>query len=249
MLRLLISMLFLFEIGFSVASDSYIEPSDSQINDATLSVDKIIEKAKVVEENIKKEPLYSNIENARKINPEDADGFGGGLNIDPFFSNGDGQSNYFNSALEGSKKINIKDLVMQGTKRPYVLISFSMSDLAISKLIDEAVSIRGVVALNGFYQNDLEKTLIKIKSLAKNNVSTVKIDPTLFKRFNVDVVPTFIMPKTDFAVCNKGVGCPPPDHFKLSGVSSFRYFFDYVSRMSEDKEEIEISEKYLRGEF
>lgn len=70
-----------------------------------------------------------------------------------------------------------------------VFVSFSMGDEMIKTLAEDAAKKGARVLIRGLIENSWQKTLEKLKKIQAN----VDIDPEAFKRFEVTVVPTFVL--------------------------------------------------------
>lgn len=117
------------------------------------------------------------------------------------------------------------------TFAPIILVSFSMPDIEIKKLIFEAKRLDAAIAIRGLYRNSFKETYKKIASLFENSDEVgILIDPTLFRRFAVKSVPTFILPLEPISRC-KIDGCPLEKHVKATGSVSLDYFLDHVGRV------------------
>lgn len=64
---------------------------------------------------------------------------------------------------------------------------------------------------------------------ASRPLPSLAIDPTLFERFGVDKVPTFVLPLDTIAPCTPG-GCPVPTHLKVAGDVSLAYALGVMAR-------------------
>jgi type-F conjugative transfer system pilin assembly protein TrbC len=118
---------------------------------------------------------------------------------------------------------------------PIVLVSFSMPENQIRALMREASRIGAVVAVRGLYNDDFQQTVVKLKALAGEYDDGVMIDPTLFARFQVTLVPTFILPLEQVAPCTNDT-CTTPKHVKAAGSATLEYFLNFVSRNGSDPE-------------
>lgn len=116
--------------------------------------------------------------------------------------------------IKEENKNNIKD-----DKNIYVFISFSMSDNMLKKYFVEAQNIKQksnldvVFVLRGFYKNSFKETLTKIDSIiSKLEDKNVKIitDPTMFKQYSINNVPTIIKKKYS-------------DYDKIAGAITIKY--------------------------
>ena len=130
-----------------------------------------------------------------------------------------------------------KNASIQATKdtlQPLVLVSFSMPDAMIKNLIAEAQTVGAMVAVQGLINDDFALTIQKLKSLAKANGKGVVIDPTLFQRFSVNTVPTFVLPLEVMEPCDQQ-GCADTKHVKASGSVTLQYFLEKIDRIGSDE--------------
>lgn len=80
----------------------------------------------------------------------------------------------------------------------FVFISFSMPDSLIRDYIDEARNLKEsnnvniVFVLRGFYNNSFKETSDKINQLANGRSIAVIVDPTLYEKYNINLVPSII---------------------------------------------------------
>ena len=70
----------------------------------------------------------------------------------------------------------------------YIFISFSMPKETIKALAHEAEKQKGVLVIRGLVENSFVKTVKAIQEIGAG----VVLDPTLFKEYNIKVVPTFV---------------------------------------------------------
>ena len=126
------------------------------------------------------------------------------------------------------------------TKQPIAFVSFSMPESQIKALMQEAKTIGATVALRGLINDDFKETFITLRQLAGELDSGLIIDPTLFKRFAVSTVPTFVLPLDSVQRCEKH-NCPVPEFVKASGSATFQYFLDLVARVGSDREKTEAA--------
>ncbi|MDA0115929.1 type-F conjugative transfer system pilin assembly protein TrbC [Vibrio sp. 2art] len=153
-----------------------------------------------------------------------------GLNVDmPEFLEKERDDRYLAKALAAGQSINEQEASPIEAKYPIVLVSLSMPESQIKALIQEAYEIRAAIAVRGLIDDDFEKTIFKLKELAGDKDGGILIDPTLFRRFEVTAVPTFVLPLEPLKLCNDE-GCPTPKHVKATGSATFQYFLDLVAR-------------------
>ncbi|EMO0960877.1 type-F conjugative transfer system pilin assembly protein TrbC [Vibrio cholerae] len=153
-----------------------------------------------------------------------------GLNVNmPEFLEHERDDRYLAKALSAGQSINGNESSSVEAKYPIVLVSLSMPESQIKALIQEAFDIRAAIAVRGLIDDDFEKTIFKLKELAGDKDGGILIDPTLFRRFEVTAVPTFVLPLEPLKLCTDE-GCPIPNHVKATGSSTFQYFLDLVAR-------------------
>jgi len=120
--------------------------------------------------------------------------------------------------------------------RFYVFVSFSMPDVTLRRLMQQAKRIGAPLVLRGMVENDMNKTRIKVGKLldADKNGNTnieggLSIDPTLYERFGISVVPSFVLADAPVQACNQ-TGCPTPDFVRLAGDVTLEYVLESIAR-------------------
>lgn len=126
---------------------------------------------------------------------------------------------------------------------PLIFVTFSMPEEALRALLMEAALTGSPVLLRGLVENSMQRTaerlgeLLDIEDQGDTNTGkatpSVAIDPTLFERFGVDKVPTFVLPLDAAAPCTPG-GCPVPEHLKIAGDVSLDYALGVMAREASD---------------
>ena len=118
----------------------------------------------------------------------------------------------------------------------YVFVSTSMPDITLKRLLVQASRIKGALILRGLVEGDMGKTKEKIMQLleadAMGNTQIdggLSIDPTLFERFAIAQVPSFVVTNTPAERCSKS-GCPSTDYARLSGDSTIEYALETIAR-------------------
>ncbi|MCP5152450.1 MAG: type-F conjugative transfer system pilin assembly protein TrbC [Chromatiales bacterium] len=126
---------------------------------------------------------------------------------------------------------------------PLVFVSLSMPDALFRALADEAGRVGGTLVLRGLVDDSLRETVVRLRAvLAPDGQASAPasapepafaIDPTLFQRFAVAAVPTFVLPLTPVAACDS-TGCPVPEHVRLAGSVSLRHALGVIARDARD---------------
>jgi len=118
----------------------------------------------------------------------------------------------------------------------YVFVSFSMPDITLRRLMHQARRIGAPLVLRGMVENDMNKTRIKVGKLldADKNGNTsidggLSIDPTLYERFGISVVPSFVLTDAPVQACTQ-TGCPTPDFVRLAGDITLEYVLETIAR-------------------
>lgn len=122
----------------------------------------------------------------------------------------------------------------------YVFVSFSMPDITLKRLLTQAARIDGSLILRGLVDDNMGKTKDKIMQLMEADESGhtlinggFAIDPTLFQRFDIGQVPSFVLTNTPAERCNNN-GCPDTDFVRLSGDATVEYALETMVREAPD---------------
>ena len=121
--------------------------------------------------------------------------------------------------------------------RFYVFVSFSMPELTLRRLLNQARRIGAPLVLRGLVENDMNQTRLKVGELldADNRRGDTRIDgglsidPTLYERFGVSVVPAFVLTHAPVQACTQA-GCPTPDFVRLAGDVTLAYALESIAR-------------------
>lgn len=152
-----------------------------------------------------------------------------------------GQMNqYLSEAISAGEKIN-NSKIQEIEGSILVFVSFSMPQGELKQLISEANQLKASVVLRGV-DKDFISTIKKIKEIVGDQ-NGVLIDPFLFKRFDVQTVPTFILPLESLEKCTLD-SCRSIKYVKAQGSVSLRYFLELIERTSEGKEK-EVIKNFL----
>ena len=118
----------------------------------------------------------------------------------------------------------------------YVFVSTSMPDITLKRLLTQASRIDGSLILRGLVDGDMAKTKNKVMQLLETDASGntqidggLSIDPTLFERFDISQVPSFVVTNTPAERCNK-IDCPSTDYARLSGDTTLEYALETIAR-------------------
>jgi len=118
----------------------------------------------------------------------------------------------------------------------YVFVSTSMPNITLKRLLVQASRIKGSLILRGLVNGDMGKTKEKIMQLleadAMGNTQInggLSIDPTLFERFDISLVPSFVVTNTPAERCNKS-RCPSTDYARLAGDTTIEYALETIAR-------------------
>ena len=79
----------------------------------------------------------------------------------------------------------------QGDKGLYIFVSLSLSDEVLKVLSQQAKALGGNLVIQGLVNNSFKETQARLRILG----IPVDIDPTLFERFEVKRIPTFVLKK------------------------------------------------------
>ncbi len=113
-------------------------------------------------------------------------------------------------------------LQAQQTPKRFILVSFSMPEPLILDYIRQAQTQDAWVVFRGFKGNDLNTMLSTLREWdTKIDINRILIDPTLFTRYDVSQVPTFIFTQ-DAYPCDRNV-CNANHFNKISGSISLDY--------------------------
>ena len=120
---------------------------------------------------------------------------------------------------------------------PLAFASFSLPKNTLVTLLQDMKRVGGAVIFRGLIDNDFKKTMQAVRDLGAQDGGAL-IDPTLFQRFNVSNVPTFVVPLEAIENCELDVqkDCPMPKNFKAVGDVSFGFLLDLVERTGSSEE-------------
>ncbi|MES9859959.1 MAG: type-F conjugative transfer system pilin assembly protein TrbC [Candidatus Thiodiazotropha sp. LLP2] len=118
----------------------------------------------------------------------------------------------------------------------YVFVSFSMPEITLKRLLTQTSQIEASLILRGLIDDDMGKTKTRIAQLleADENGHTriqggFAIDPTLFERFDIQQVPSFVLTDTPAPRCTDA-GCEEVSFARLSGDTTLQYALQTMQR-------------------
>lgn len=82
--------------------------------------------------------------------------------------------------------------VKQAERGLFIFISLSMPEIVLKNLNTLADQLGGRLVMRGLKDNSFKKTVEYIRHLQKQGIK-VEIDPKLFEKFKVSLVPTFVL--------------------------------------------------------
>lgn len=138
---------------------------------------------------------------------------------------------------EHPKTCPIQKLRASDEKAPTVLVfaSFSMPEATLKQLAADLKKVGGALVIKGLINNSFKETASQLQKLETG----VLLDPTLFEKFNITSVPTFIIFEGDLK----------DDHSiydRLTGNVSLRFALEKVTQEGEIKSAALLLEK-LKG--
>ncbi len=74
-----------------------------------------------------------------------------------------------------------------------IFVSFSMPQTSLKLMMHQAEIIHAPVIIRGLVNNSFKATIQKMAELTKDNHGGVQIDPTLFRRFQINKVPAVVV--------------------------------------------------------
>jgi conjugal transfer pilus assembly protein TrbC len=112
-----------------------------------------------------------------------------------------------------------------------IFVSFSMPQLALQRLAEQAAKTQAVLVLRGLVHDSLRDTVEQIQKIIGNHQVAIQIDPQAFDRFSIRVTPSFVLVRagTRKLPCAAGL-CLPPDTFAAtSGDVSLDYALEFIA--------------------
>lgn len=122
----------------------------------------------------------------------------------------------------------IKDYQEDEREGLYIFVSFSMSSSQLLKLSEVARKVGARLVIRGLKDNSFKETLRYIKQLNEEGIA-VDVDPVAFAKFNVNLVPSFVVSEGD-------------KFDKITGNISLKYALE---QFIESGETASLSKEYL----
>ncbi len=107
----------------------------------------------------------------------------------------------------------------------FVFASFSMPEAALKQLASDLKKVNGALVIRGLINNSFKTTSLYLQKLGEG----VLLDPTLFEKFNVTTVPTFIIVEGDLK------SDQTPKHDRLRGNVSLQFALERAVKEGEIK--------------
>lgn len=111
--------------------------------------------------------------------------------------------------------------------------SLSMPPVALRAMIDDVTQAGGVIVLRGLPQNSAKMLTAALSKVARpsEQLTSMGIDPRLFRAFGIEAVPTYVVASSDFDLCD-GFDCVSavPPHDRMSGNVSASYALETFAR-------------------
>lgn len=110
-----------------------------------------------------------------------------------------------------------------------VFASLSMPQQSLKRLIRDTTRAGGIIVFRGFPNNNAKQFIAGMSKLAdaEGDESNIGIDPRLFRAFNVQAAPTFVVASSDFELCS-GFDCisDVPPHDRMTGNVTVEYVLE-----------------------
>jgi len=118
----------------------------------------------------------------------------------------------------------------------FIFISFSMPEQTIKRYLQQAERTQANIILNGFVDNDMQKTLNLLEEWSKAYpINNILIDPVLYQRFEISKVPTIILMQGEYPCPSKN-DCLVKAVDKLTGDVNLDYALQLFSQEGDLKQ-------------
>lgn len=113
-----------------------------------------------------------------------------------------------------------------GAPRFIAFASLSMPPQSLKTLVRDTAAAGGVTVLRGFPGGSAKQLTKMLAAMGQSGeqLSTLGIDPRLFRAFGIKAAPSFVMVSSDFTLCD-GFDCKGavPPHDRMTGNVSVQY--------------------------
>ena len=93
----------------------------------------------------------------------------------------------------------------------HYFISFSMPKQSLSKAVEDAERVQAILTLRGMKNDSMKETMMTIKDYIGEKKVQFQIDPVLFEKFDINMVPALVLIKSlECQACGKGEILAPP---------------------------------------
>lgn len=132
----------------------------------------------------------------------------------------------FDSIVSGAAA----NLDAKGGEAPQFIafVSLSMPPASLKQMIHDTARAGGIVVFRGFPGNSMKAFATELgKVVDSQDFATIGVDPRLFRAFDVQTVPTYVVVSSDFDPCS-GFHCttPLPPYDRMTGNVTVRYALD-----------------------
>lgn len=129
----------------------------------------------------------------------------------------------------------------------FIMVSFSMPIESIDRLAEQSSKVGATMVLRGVLEGSLTKTAETVARIVKRHPKLqLQIDPTLYRRFGINQVPTFILTRGAFDSRTCGKECGTNDAFaSVAGDVTLDYALDQLARQRRDPLS-QLAERKLR---
>lgn len=125
------------------------------------------------------------------------------------------------------------EMAQQHEQGPQLIafVSFSVPPAALRRIVEDVSAVGGAVVFRGLPQNSVKAFQTQLLEIlgTRQSAASIGVDPRLFRAFDVQRVPEFVVVSTGFDLCD-GFECRSvvPPHDRLSGNVSLRYALEMV---------------------
>lgn len=118
----------------------------------------------------------------------------------------------------------------------YIFASLGLPQTVLDKLVAHAITWRGIIVLRGFIDNDAKKSHAVVGRYIGMPNFQLNIDPFMFKQYQIDKVPAFLMElpgEVDAAKCQSTGECEPQSiYLSVEGDISPTFAFEKMRAQS-----------------